>query len=134
MGLQLRPALAPALETSASAMDAPIEEAWASLARKLWLTGSAPRTAKPETVKADIWDPLEAEEFSSRALTTLENLQILERYIYTIFSKAFALTNRAQIFMAILYRRRLESPCPPHHYLCRRQVERPFAHMGYANY
>ena len=81
MGLQLRPALAPALETSASSMDAPIEEAWAAVARKRWLTESPSRKVKPETVKADIWDPLEAEQFPSRALTTLENLQILEKCI-----------------------------------------------------
>ena len=79
MGLQLRPALAPALETSASTMETPVEEGWTPLARKLWLTPSATLKVKPETIQAEIWDPLEAEQFFSRALTTLENLQILEK-------------------------------------------------------
>ena len=79
MGLQLRPALAPAPEASASAMAAPSEESWGAVAQKLWLTDTPSRKVKPETIKADLWDPLEAEQLHFRALATLENLQILEK-------------------------------------------------------
>lgn len=72
MGLQLRPI--------PSAMDAPLEDAWATLAQRLWSPGYSTGKVKPETVKTDIWDALEADRFSSRSLTTLENLQILEKY------------------------------------------------------
>lgn len=72
MGLQLRPV--------ASAMDAPLEDAWAALARRLWLSDNPAQKVKPETIKADIWDALEADRFSLRALATFENLQILEKY------------------------------------------------------
>jgi hypothetical protein len=72
MGLQLRPI--------ASAMDLPLEDAWAALAQRLWLSGNSAQKVKPETIKTDIWDALEADRFSLRALTTLENLQILEKY------------------------------------------------------
>ena len=71
MGLQLRPA---------SAMDAPLEDSWVAVAQKLWLSGNPVRKVKPEILKTDIWDALEADRFSLRALTTLENLQILEKY------------------------------------------------------
>lgn len=78
MGLQLRPVT--------SAMDAPLEDAWAALARRLWLSDNPVQKAKPETIKVDIWDGLEADRFSLRALATLENLQILEKYGHTPFT------------------------------------------------
>ena len=71
MGLQLRPAFA---------MDTPLEDAWAALAQRFWLSGGPVRRVQPETIQINIWDALEADHFSLRALTTLENLQILERY------------------------------------------------------
>ena len=77
MGLQLRPAFA---------MDAPLEDVWAALAQRLWLSGSSVRKVQPETVKTDIWDALEVERFSVRALTTLENLQILEQYDHILIA------------------------------------------------
>ena len=75
MGLQLRPAFA---------MDAPLEDAWVALAQRLWLSGGSVRKVQPETVKTDIWDALEVDRFSVRALTTLENLQILEQYDHVL--------------------------------------------------
>jgi intron-binding protein aquarius len=83
MGLQLRPAMAPALDSSTSNMNdtsASAGERWEEVAQDLWLGKSTPLSLRPELVKSRIWDPLEAEAFSWRSLSFLEGLQILERY------------------------------------------------------
>jgi intron-binding protein aquarius len=80
MGLQLRPAMAPALDSSASNMDGTSTSAvWEQVANEIWLSESNTRNAKPEVIKSRVWDPLEAEAFSWRSLAFLESLQILER-------------------------------------------------------
>ena len=75
MGLQLRPA---------SAMDAPLDDVWTTLAQRLWLSDSPLRKVQPETLKTEVWDALGEDHFSLRALTTLESLQILEKYGTTL--------------------------------------------------
>lgn len=81
MGLQLRPAMAPALESSNSNMTGVSTEAkWIELAKELWLSSPHPPDSKPETIKTRIWDALETEKFDSRSISLLENLQVLERY------------------------------------------------------
>lgn len=81
MGLQLRPAMAPALDSSTSNMNGtPASESWEQLAKDLWLSKSNPPSSRPDLVKSRIWDALEAEAFSWRSLSFLEGLQILERY------------------------------------------------------
>ncbi len=80
MGLQLRPAMAPAPDTSTSNMAAAsTNERWEQLAKELWLSESNTLHAKAEILKSRIWDPLAAEAFSWRSLAFLESLQILER-------------------------------------------------------
>jgi Intron-binding protein aquarius N-terminus len=82
MGLQLRPALAPALDSSASNMaSTSTSEQWEQVAKQLWLTKFHTSNAKPEIIKSRIWDPLEAETFDARSLALLESLQILEGYV-----------------------------------------------------
>ena len=81
MGLQLRPAMAPALESSTSTMDGTmVGESWEQLAEDLWLSESHAPSPRPEILKSKIWDRLEGEAFSWRSLSSLESLQILERY------------------------------------------------------
>ena len=81
MGLQLRPAMAPAMDSSTYNMaGTSIDGKWEQLARELWSSEEATRDVKPETVRTRILDPLEAEAFNSRSLGLLEGLQILERY------------------------------------------------------
>ena len=56
---------------------------WVSLAKSLWPeTSKKSRRSKikHDTVKKDLWDPLEADGFSLRSLLTLENLNVLEKY------------------------------------------------------
>ena len=54
---------------------------WALLARKHWLKGSKSKKVKPEVIKSELWDALEAESFDFRSLLLLENLHLLEKYL-----------------------------------------------------
>ena len=101
LGLQLRPAMAPAMDSSASSMNGNSStEEWEQLARDLWLNEAATQNARPETIKKRIWDPLEAESFGSRSLELLESLQILERYGNERNSQASTPLTRSKISMA----------------------------------
>lgn len=82
MGLQLRPALAPALDVPGS--NAP-SSYWEELAEKYWLQ-SIPSKVKPDLIKTAIWDHLEQDSFSFYTLSLLENLQIFERFLWPTFS------------------------------------------------
>lgn len=52
---------------------------WALLARKHWLKGSKSKKVKPEVIKSELWDTLEAESFDFRSVLLLENLHLLEK-------------------------------------------------------
>ena len=81
MGLQLRPAMAPAMDSATSNMaGTSTSDKWEQLARDLWSSEDAIRDSKPETVRSRLWDPLQAEAFNPRSLVILEGLQVLERY------------------------------------------------------
>ena len=60
-------------------MDFREDSQWVQLAKSHWLE-TKPRKVKPEVIKQQFWDVLEAEGFSNRSLLILENLNILEKY------------------------------------------------------
>jgi Intron-binding protein aquarius N-terminus len=124
MGLQLRPA---------SAMDAPLDDVWTTLAQRLWLSDSPLRKVLPETVKTEVWDALEGDRFSPRALITLENLQILEKYGTTLPTAEVMETNSYQISVAKLHIGCFEPTrslnCPVRW----RQAKQPSANMEYVS-
>jgi len=45
----------------------------------MWLVDTPIQKVKSETIKTEIWDPLEDDRFSPRSLAALEDLQVLER-------------------------------------------------------
>ena len=53
---------------------------WIQLAQKHWLKPSKSGKVKPEVIKNEIWDVLEAEGFLFRSLLQLEHSQLLEKY------------------------------------------------------
>jgi intron-binding protein aquarius len=56
---------------------------WRQLAEKTWLKPSSKaRKVRPEVVKQEIWDTLESQSFDFRSLLVLENLQLLEKYLW----------------------------------------------------
>ncbi|KAG9243785.1 DEAD helicases superfamily protein-like protein [Calycina marina] len=69
--------------------DAPVlsdaDGAFEDLARKLWLKATKKQTKvkiKPEVLQTEVWDVLEKDHFNYRSLLALENLQILEKYLW----------------------------------------------------
>ncbi|TKA62400.1 hypothetical protein B0A49_11217 [Cryomyces minteri] len=55
---------------------------YAQIARKHWLTSVTPPKVKPNIVKQELWDHLEKEGFAFRSLLLLEQLQLVERYLW----------------------------------------------------
>ncbi len=76
------------------------ESAWHSLAEKYWLKAT-PSRIKPETIKTEIWDPLEKEDFSLRSLYPLESLQIFERFLWPAFTESSS--NQQVLLLAIFF-------------------------------
>ena len=58
---------------------------WYELAQRHWLNSDTPKI-RPETLKKELWNPLEAESFPSSSLASLESLQILERLLWPSYS------------------------------------------------
>ncbi|KAE9374541.1 DEAD helicases superfamily protein-like protein [Stipitochalara longipes BDJ] len=64
------------------------ESSFATLARKLWLNKKTAKVkVKHDVLKTEIWDVLEKEDFSFKSLLVLENLQILESYLWPGYSE-----------------------------------------------
>jgi intron-binding protein aquarius len=57
------------------------ENHFAKVARKHWLKDKA-SSVRPEVVKQELWDKLEEIGFAYPSLIILENLQLLERYLW----------------------------------------------------
>lgn len=75
--------MAQSLESRPTVVDFREESPWVQLAKAHWLNTKV-RKAKPDVIKKQLWDPLEAEAFNSRSLLILENLNILEKYVICI--------------------------------------------------
>lgn len=63
------------------------ENHFAQVAKKNWLAGSKAPKVRPNVVKEEIWDELERQDFAFPSLLVLENLQLLERYLWPGFSE-----------------------------------------------
>ncbi len=65
------------------------ENSFAILAKKLWKSSkqTAKVKVKPDVLKTEIWDVLEKEDFAFKSLLVLENLQILERFLWPGWSE-----------------------------------------------
>lgn len=93
MGLQTRPAMAQSLDSRPTVEDYHEDSQWVKLAKSHWLETSKIRKVKQDTIKKELWDPLEAEGFNLRSLMTLENLNILEKYAHLGLAVFRALQN-----------------------------------------
>jgi intron-binding protein aquarius len=63
------------------------ENHFAQVARKHWLTAKKTPKVRPEVVKKELWDELEKVDFAYSSLLVLENLQLLERYLWPGFTE-----------------------------------------------
>lgn len=73
---------------------------WAQLAKKHWPKAAKSKKLKPEVIKKEIWDVLEQEAFHFRSLLMLENLQLLENYLWPGYTEAS--TNHHVLLIALL--------------------------------
>ena len=56
---------------------------WVTLAKTHWLGETANvQRVKLDTIKKELWDPLQADGFKLRSLLTLENLNVLEKCVH----------------------------------------------------
>jgi intron-binding protein aquarius len=62
------------------------ENHFAQVARKNWLSAKKTPKVRPEVVKKELWDELENVDFAYSSLLILENLQLLERYLWPGFT------------------------------------------------
>jgi len=60
---------------------------FAQVARKHWLAAKKAPKVRPEVVKKELWDELESGDFAFSSLLVLENLQLLERYLWPGFTE-----------------------------------------------
>ncbi|KAL4902838.1 hypothetical protein BDW74DRAFT_157713 [Aspergillus multicolor] len=87
MGLQTQNAMAPGLDFRPTVEDFRDDSPWVRLAKTHWLDVANVRKVKHDVIKKDIWDPLEAGGFNFRSLLTLENLNILEKFLWPTYTE-----------------------------------------------
>ncbi|KAE8832277.1 hypothetical protein PTNB85_06669 [Pyrenophora teres f. teres] len=63
------------------------ENHFAQVARKNWLAAKKTPKVRPDVVKKELWDELEKVDFAYSSLLILENLQLLERYLWPGFTE-----------------------------------------------
>jgi intron-binding protein aquarius len=63
------------------------ENHFAQVARKNWLAAKKSPKVRPDVVKKELWDELENVDFAYSSLLVLENLQLLERYLWPGFTE-----------------------------------------------
>ncbi|KAJ6140519.1 hypothetical protein N7470_010315 [Penicillium chermesinum] len=78
--------MAQSLETRPTVVDFREDSPWVQLAKAHWLDVKV-RKVKSDAIKKQLWDPLEAEGFSSRSLLVLENLNVLEKYLWPTYTE-----------------------------------------------
>ncbi|KAJ5778320.1 CWF11 family [Penicillium odoratum] len=78
--------MAQSLESRPTVVDFREDSPWVKLAKAHWLDVKV-RKAKPDVIKQQLWDPLEADGFNSRSLLILENLNILEQFLWPTYSE-----------------------------------------------
>lgn len=59
---------------------------WDQVAQKYW-SNSIPKKVDPEVLQAEIWTPIESDGFTTQSLLPLENLQVLERFLWPTFTE-----------------------------------------------
>ncbi|PGH11437.1 hypothetical protein AJ80_07116 [Polytolypa hystricis UAMH7299] len=79
--------MARSLDIRPTVNDLQEDNQWVTLARTHWLKSAKAPKAKPEVVKNEIWDVLEKEKFALRPLLILENLHVLEKFLWPTYTE-----------------------------------------------
>ncbi|KAJ5675733.1 hypothetical protein N7462_008630 [Penicillium macrosclerotiorum] len=78
--------MAQSLEIRPTVVDFREDSPWVKLAKAHWLDAKV-RKVKPDVIEQQLWNPLEAEGFSSRSLLILENLNVLEKFLWPTYTE-----------------------------------------------
>ncbi|KAF2200923.1 DEAD box helicase [Delitschia confertaspora ATCC 74209] len=87
------------------------ENHFAQVARKNWLTNTKTPKVRPNVVKEELWDELERQDFTFPSLLVLENLQLLERYLWPGYSEEAGNYHCLLIALMVNVKRRENLPC-----------------------
>ncbi|KAI2792170.1 RNA helicase aquarius [Penicillium oxalicum] len=79
--------MAQSLESRPTVVDFREDNAWVKLAQEYWSDAKKVRKVKPDVIKQQLWDPLEAEGFATRSLLILENLNVLEKFLWPTYTE-----------------------------------------------
>ncbi|KAF2644900.1 putative DEAD helicases superfamily protein [Massarina eburnea CBS 473.64] len=105
---------APTLHARPTVADLHGENHFAQVARKNWLgTDHAPKV-RPEVVKKELWDELEKIDFAYPSLLVLENLQLLERYLWPGFTEDSSNYHHLLLALLVNVKRRENLPSWEH--------------------
>lgn len=99
-----------ALHSRPTVADLHGENHFAQLARKHWLNPSKPAKLRLNVVKEEIWDELENTEFAFGSLLVLENLQLLERYLWPGYTENASNYHHLLLALMINVKRRENLP------------------------
>lgn len=87
---------------------------FAQIARENWLSSSKTPKVRPEVVKKELWDELEHIDFAYSSLLVLENLQLLERYLWPGFTEDASNYHHLLLALMINVKRRENLPSWEH--------------------
>ncbi|KAH7380195.1 hypothetical protein BKA66DRAFT_571267 [Pyrenochaeta sp. MPI-SDFR-AT-0127] len=87
---------------------------FAQVARKHWLTAKKTPKVRPEVVKKELWDELEKVDFAYSSLLVLENLQLLERYLWPGFTEEASNHHHLLLALMVNVKRRENLPSWEH--------------------
>jgi intron-binding protein aquarius len=89
-----------ALHTRPTVADLHGENHFAQVARNNWLKSTKTPKVRPEVIKKELWDSLEQTDFAYPSLLVLENLQLLERYLWPGYTEDAS--NYHQLLLALM--------------------------------
>lgn len=87
------------------------ENHFAQVARKNWLAAKKTPKVRPEVVKKELWDELESGDFAYSSLLILENLQLLERYLWPGFTEDASNYHHLLLALMVNVKRRENLSC-----------------------
>ncbi|PVI06177.1 P-loop containing nucleoside triphosphate hydrolase protein [Periconia macrospinosa] len=90
------------------------ENHFAQVARNNWLGENQAQKARPEVIKKELWDELEKIDFAYPSLLVLENLQLLERYLWPTFTEDASNYHHLLLALMINVKRRENLPSWEH--------------------
>ncbi|KAF2178882.1 hypothetical protein K469DRAFT_741877 [Zopfia rhizophila CBS 207.26] len=90
------------------------ENYFAQIARKNWLSGSKASKVQENVIKKELWDELERTDFAFPSLLVLENLQLLERYLWPTYTEDASNYHHLLLALMVNVKRRENLPSWEH--------------------